>query len=94
MSDMKFIHERNRVYANDERGEMVAEVTFPDMPNGAVAIDHTYVDPLLRGRNIASDLLEEAYAEIKSQGRKTYVSCPYAVAWFKKHPEKRDILLS
>ena len=93
MSEMKFIHERNRVYANNERGEMIAEVTFPDLPDGTVVIDHTFVDPLLRGHGAAASLMEEAYAEIKSQGRKTSATCPYAVAWFKKHPEKGDILL-
>ena len=93
MSEMKFIHERNRVYANNDRGEMVAEVTFPDLADGSVVIDHTYVDPLLRGKGMASALLEEAYAEIKSQGRRVRASCPYAVAWFKKHSEKRDIFL-
>lgn len=90
---MKFICERNRVYANDERGTMVAEVTFPDQPNGAVIIDHTYVDPSLRGKGAASDLLQQAYEVIKAQGKKACVSCPYAVAWFKKHPAKGDILL-
>lgn len=90
---MKFIHERNRVYANDEQGKMIAEVTFPDRPDGSVDIDRTYVDSSLRGKGAASGLLEEAYGEIKKRGIKAHISCPYAEAWFKRNPEKADILV-
>lgn len=90
---MDFIHEPNRVYVNDENGETIAEVTFPDAPGGEVMIDHTFVSPSLRGGGVASELLSRAYDEIKNQGKKAVATCSYAVAWFQKNPDKRDILL-
>lgn len=89
---MEFIHEPNRVYVDDGKGGVLAEVTFPNMAGEKVAIDHTFVDPSLRGGGVASDLMSHAYDEIKSQGKTAYVTCPYSVAWFKKNPDKRDIL--
>ena len=91
---MHFIHESNRVYVNDDRDELIAEVTFPNLMGEAVVIDHTYVSPGLRGGGVASQLMEHAYDEIKGQGKKTYASCPYAVHWFERNKDKRDILLS
>ena len=90
---MDFIHEQNRIYVSNEFGENIAEVTYSDISPDTVVIDHTYVDPLLRGQGVASRLVELAYEDIKQQGKKTYASCPYAAGWFKRHPEKRDILL-
>lgn len=89
---MEFIHEENRVYVEDVSGELLAEVTFPDMAGECVAIDHTYVAPALRGGGVASDLMDHAYLEIKGQCKRAYATCPYAVVWFKKNPDKRDIL--
>ncbi|MDL2263911.1 N-acetyltransferase [Synergistaceae bacterium OttesenSCG-928-I11] len=90
---MEFIHEPNRVYVKDERGETIVEATFPNLAGNEVVIDHTYVDPILRGKGVASELMEHVYDEIKRQGKKTYATCPYAVAWFRKHPDRADILL-
>lgn len=90
---MEFIHEPNRIYVKDEHGGTIVEATFPDLPDGTVVIDHTYVDPILRGKGVASELMEHVCDEIGRQGKKTYASCPYAVAWFRKHPDRADILL-
>lgn len=89
---MHFIHEPNRVYVNDENGRLLAEVTFPEAGKGTVDIVHTFVDPSLRGRGIASELLEHAYDEIKRQGKKTYASCSYAARWFEVNANRRDLL--
>ena len=37
---------------------MVAEVTFPQIRPGAVVIDHTWVDPSLRGQGAAGQLMQ------------------------------------
>ena len=49
---MPFITEKNRiVYQQD--GQTLAEITFPDFEDGVVNIDHTFVDPVLRGQGVA-----------------------------------------
>jgi predicted GNAT family acetyltransferase len=89
---VKLISEYNRVYANDENGRLVAEVTFPPAGNGVVEIDHTFVDDSLRGAGAAGELMEAAYAKIKGDGKRARATCGYAVKWFERHEDKRDIL--
>jgi predicted GNAT family acetyltransferase len=89
---MDFVHEANRIYVNDESGEMIAEVTFPDRDGGTVEIDHTFVSDKLRGGGVASRLMEHAYDEIKRRGGRAVPTCSYAVKWFDRHEDKRDIL--
>jgi predicted GNAT family acetyltransferase len=89
---MKFEREGNRIFKNGDDGRVVAEVTFPDLRDGVVVIDHTFVDDSLRGRGIASELVEAAYDAIKADGKKTELTCIYAVKWFAGRPEKRDIV--
>ncbi|MDR1815575.1 MAG: N-acetyltransferase [Clostridiales Family XIII bacterium] len=89
---MDFKKEPNWIYAQDEAGDVIAEVTFPKYKDGVVAINHTYVDDSLRGQGIAGQLMEETYAMLKDDGRKAILICPYAVKWYREHPEKNDIV--
>ena len=89
---MDFSHEPNRIFVTDEKGKVIAEVTFPDAGNNIVNINHTFVDHSLRGQGIASLLLEEAYKEIKKQNKKAIMTCSYAITWFDRHKEYGDIL--
>ncbi|MDR1020697.1 MAG: N-acetyltransferase [Synergistaceae bacterium] len=91
---MKLTSEYNRVYANDENGRLIAEVTFPPAGAGVVDIEHTFVDDSLRGGGVAGELLEAAYERIKGDGKKAVLSCGYAVKWFERNEGKRDILIS
>ncbi len=83
---MNFITENDRIYATDSTGNVVAEVTFPT-EDGVSIIDHTFVDPSLRGQGIAGKLVKMAADKILEEGNKIGATCVYAVAWFKRHPE-------
>ncbi|MDE5814314.1 MAG: N-acetyltransferase [Muribaculaceae bacterium] len=83
---MDFITEKDRIYATDPSGNVIAEVTFPTQ-DGVSTIDHTYVDPSLRGEGIAGKLVKLAADKILAEGNKIAATCSYAVAWFKRHPE-------
>lgn len=89
---MEFKYEKNRVYLDNENGKMVAEVTFPSRDNQTVVLNHTFVDDSLRGQGIASKLMEEAYAKIKEDNKKVVLTCSYAVKWFEKNKQYRDIV--
>ena len=88
---MRFERETGRISARDESGKLLAEVTFPDR-DGAAEIDHTFVDPSLEGRGVAGQLLQAAADALRAEGRKVRPTCSYAVRWFEKHPEQRDLL--
>jgi predicted GNAT family acetyltransferase len=89
---VNFVHEPNMVYALGEGGNVAAFVTFPDLADGTVTIERVYVDESLRGGGVAAALMEQAYENIKSSGRRASATCSYAVSWFKKNPGMSDIL--
>ena len=49
---MQFIIENHKIYAQNEAGERLAEVDFPALDENTVSIDHTFVDPSLRGQGV------------------------------------------
>lgn len=89
---MEFIKESNRIFAQDETGTLIAEVTFPNKSATTVDINHTFVDDSLRGQGVAGKLLLAAVESIHAQNKKAVATCPYAVKWFEKNPEYSDLL--
>jgi len=49
---MEFKYEKDRIYLVNQVGESIAEVTFPQISENEVNINHTYVNPALRGQGI------------------------------------------
>ena len=88
---MEFQHERERIFALDEQGKLVAEVTFP-VSEGVADIDHTFVDQSLRGQGVAGQLLAAAVRPIRMEGLRAKATCSYAAKWFKEHPDQSDLL--
>lgn len=90
---MKFEKESGRIFALDETGKVLAEVTFPTGEDGIADLNHTFVDPSLRGQGIADQLLAEAAKTLREEQKKARLTCSYAVSWFEKHPEHSDLLM-
>lgn len=88
---MKFREEPGRIFAVDENGTLLAEVTFPQQ-DGVAVINHTFVDGSLRGQGVAGQLLQAAADTLRREGRKARPTCSYAVHWFQTHPEAADLL--
>jgi predicted GNAT family acetyltransferase len=89
---MDFIQEANKIYLNDDNNHMIAVVTFPKVNEGVVNLDHTFVDPSLRGQGVAGKLMEAAVAYFRSNDLKVKPTCSYAVKWFSEHSECEDVL--
>ncbi|NCC08789.1 MAG: N-acetyltransferase [Clostridia bacterium] len=81
---MEFLHEDERIFAVDENGGLLAEVTFP-VTDGVANINHTFVDPSLRGQGIAGQLMKLAAEQIKTNGLRALPTCSYAIKWFAEH---------
>lgn len=88
---MDYITEDNKIYVCDD-GKEIAVVTFPNINENTVEINHTFVDESLRGKGVAAKLLILACEKIRLQGYKAVPTCSYAVAFFEKYPEYNDIL--
>lgn len=89
---MNFTHESNRIVLFGENNKTLAEVTFPNIDENTVDINHTYVDDSLRGQGIAGKLMEHAAEELKAQNKKAVLTCSYAVKWFEKHTECSQLI--
>ncbi len=57
-----------------------------------VTIPHVESAMELRGKGSAGRLMEGIAALARANGFKIVPTCPYAVAWFRRHPEAADLL--
>ena len=57
-------------------------------------IDYTYVNPQLRGRGIASKMMEVVAEYLRKNSLKATATCSYANAWLKKHRELYSDIIS
>ena len=89
---MNFQQKNGRIWAENEEGRLVAEITFPEVRRGVVNIDHTFVDPSLRGQGAAGKLAQAAADQIRARGMKAVLTCSYAQKWFGDHPGQHDLL--
>lgn len=83
-----FKTDNNRIYMNDDNGKVIAEVTFTNVDENTILIDHTFVDDCLRGQGIAAKLMLEVVAYAKSKSKKIKATCSYAVKWFEKNKDE------
>ncbi len=90
---MDYTRMLGRIYAQSGNGTVLAEITFPLINPSTVDINHTFVDPSLRGQGIADELMCAAVEEIRTKGYRAVATCSYAEKWFASHPENADLLL-
>lgn len=89
---MNWQEENGRIWATDDTGRLLAEVTFPETAENTVEINHTFVDESLRGQGIAAQLLQRAADRIRRDGKRAVPTCSYALKWFEQHPQQADLL--
>ena len=58
----------------------------------AVIITHTETPRALRGRGIATKLVEGALQIIRHDGRKVVAGCSFVSDYLRKHPEDADLI--
>ena len=58
---------------------------------GKVIITHTETPPALRGRGIASQLIQGALEQIRADRSKVVAGCSFVVDYLDKHPEFGDV---
>lgn len=59
---------------------------------GAVIITHTETPRALRGRGIASQLVQGALERIRGDRLKVVAGCGFVVDYLRKHPEYADLV--
>lgn len=89
---MDFMKEDNQIYLTNQEGKTIAGVHFPEVGANLVNINHTFVDPSLRGQGIAGKLMEEVVKYLRENNKKARLTCSYAVRWFEEHSEYSDLV--
>jgi predicted GNAT family acetyltransferase len=59
---------------------------------GTVIITHTETPRALRGRGIASELVQGALQLIRADGGKVVAGCGFVVDYLRRHPEFSDLV--
>lgn len=91
---MDWIFEEGHIYCSKQNGGILAEATFYYKNDGLIDIDHTYVDPNMRGQGIAGELMKAVSDYIRKKGVKATASCSYASAWLKKNIDEYSDIIS
>lgn len=89
---MNFIYSPNKIFILDKNNKTIAEVTFPDVDENTVNINHTYVDNSLRGQGIAGKLIKAVAEQLQAQNKKAVLTCSFAIKWFERNPEYINLL--
>jgi len=92
VEDMKFKYEANRIALQDKAGKEVGEITFPSIDTNTVEINHTFVDPSLRGQGLAAKLVEAAVEKLRNEGKKAVPTCSYVKARFEENSEYQSLV--
>ena len=72
-------------------GDAVAFANYRRTPS-AVIITHTETPRALRGRGIASELVQGALQLIRADGSRVIAGCGFVVDYLQKHPEFADLV--
>jgi predicted GNAT family acetyltransferase len=73
-------------------GARVAEMTYRRAGPALVVVDHTWVDPSLRGQGVARQLLDAAVEWARASNTKISAGCSYVVAQFARDSTLSDIV--
>ena len=75
----------HEIYLENEAGERIAEILFPEVEPKVYCIQRTFVDDSLRGQGVAGTLMELAVQAIQEQGGTVTATGSYAQHWLEKH---------
>ncbi|MGP1589458.1 MAG: GNAT family N-acetyltransferase [Oribacterium sp.] len=91
---MEYRISENKIELLAEDGSILAELDFPDYDRTGKTVEvvHTYVDERLRGQGVAGMLMKKLVRELRRTDRRAKLSCSYAVQWFERHREERELL--
>ena len=82
---------KGRFYYEIENKQM-AEMTYSNAGPDKIIIDHTEVDPSLKGQGVGYALVHAAVEFAREKNVKILPLCPFAAAVFKKKSDYNDVL--
>lgn len=72
--------------------KLMAEMTYTYAGIDKIIIDHTEVNPILKGKGIGYNLIDAAVNFVRESNLKIIPLCPFAASVFRKKKEYSDTL--
>ena len=67
-------------------------IDYDPIGSASILIKHTEVRPDREGQGLGSQLLEQALAHVRQQGRTVVPICPYALAYIRRHAQHHALV--
>lgn len=83
----------NKLYVGDTEESALAKITWNNGGNNVLVVNHTVVDPSLRGQGIAKLLLMALVEKARNENLKIVPACTFVVTKLTQTDEFKDILL-
>ena len=77
-------------FRKEENGSTAAEITWTQMAD-VMVVEHTFVDPSLRGQGVAKQLLDQAADYARRNEYKIEPVCSYVAAAFERSSDYDDV---
>ncbi|GIZ08992.1 GNAT family N-acetyltransferase [Flavobacterium sp. UMI-01] len=87
-------NKHNGAFEINNNGKTVAQMTFRFSGATKIIILHTEVDSEYKGQGLGKLLLSNAIAFAQESALKILPLCPFAKAYFDKHPEWNSIVFT
>lgn len=87
---MELKKEKNKITMHLD-GEEIGKITWTEESN-ILYVNHTFVDPVHRGKDYARILVDAVVAYARSEKKKIIPICPYVVKVLNRYDEYSDIL--
>lgn len=71
---MEILEGHNKFYVNDAQGNQVAEIVFVPTGDHLSIIEHTDVDPSLKGQGVGKQLVAKVVEKMRQEQRKIILS--------------------
>lgn len=90
--DIKHVEQGTRgAFLIKKDGERIAEMTYAVEEGGVMNINHTQVDPSLRGQGVGEQLIDAAAEFARANGKRVAATCPYALKKLQENDSYADI---
>nr|WP_263312773.1 GNAT family N-acetyltransferase [Mammaliicoccus sp. Marseille-Q6498] len=83
---------KNKFYVGESEEQFDAEITYQDTDGKVLVVDHTFVDPSLRGKGTARKLVDTVIDKARSEGKVIDPVCPYVKDVMTKDQSTHDVL--
>lgn len=91
--DVVDVPDEQRYEARLEDGRVAGRVEYDVTDDGFVELLHTEVDDAFEGQGVGSRLAAGVFDDLRRQGRRAIVRCPFLSRWARRHPEVADLIV-